>query len=120
MKSRKSALGNEGRNDDLTHMRCLHCGKELALLKRWTGGGEFCSDAHRQLYQEEYNKLALNRLLQAKPTQPKAPVEAKVAEPQDPKCPGASKPAALPPEPTTAPSSRSAPRQAAAHPEKAP
>jgi len=54
-------------------MRCLHCGKELALLKRWTGGGEFCSDAHRQLYQEEYNKLALNRLLQAKPTAPEDP-----------------------------------------------
>lgn len=50
-------------------MRCLYCGKELALLKRWTGGGEFCSDAHRQQYQEEYNQLALNRLLQAKPQQ---------------------------------------------------
>jgi hypothetical protein len=48
-------------------MRCLYCGKELALLKRWTGGGEFCSDGHRQRYQEEYNQLALNRLLQAKP-----------------------------------------------------
>src|SRR5436190_928571 len=46
-------------------MRCLYCGKELALLKRWTGGGDFCSDAHRQRYQEEYNQLALNRLLQA-------------------------------------------------------
>lgn len=52
-------------------MRCLYCGKELALLKRWTGGGEFCSDAHRQRYQEEYNQLALNRLLQAKPAEAK-------------------------------------------------
>jgi hypothetical protein len=52
-------------------MRCLYCGKELALLKRWTSGGEFCSDAHRQKYQEEYNKLALNRLLQAKPAESK-------------------------------------------------
>ena len=65
-------------------MRCLYCGKELALLKRWTGGGEFCSDAHRQRYQEEYNQLALNRLLQAKPpgkanetTQPSEPKPAK-------------------------------------------
>jgi hypothetical protein len=58
-------------------MRCLYCGKELALLKRWTGGGEFCSDAHRQRYQEEYNQLALNRLLQAKP--PSKPEEAPVA-----------------------------------------
>src|SRR5437763_9548586 len=48
-------------------MRCLYCGKELALFKRLTGGGEFCSDAHRQKYQEEYNQLALSRLLQASP-----------------------------------------------------
>src|ERR1700749_1653918 len=48
-------------------MRCLYCGKELALFKRLTGGGEFCSDAHRQKYQEEYNQLALSRLLQTSP-----------------------------------------------------
>jgi len=53
-------------------MRCLYCGKELALLKRWTGG-EFCSDAHRQRYQEEYNQLALNRLLQATVPSPSSP-----------------------------------------------
>src|ERR1700722_431527 len=46
-------------------MRCLYCGKELAFLKRLTGGGEFCSDTHKQSYQEEYNRLALSRLLQA-------------------------------------------------------
>lgn len=46
-------------------MRCLYCGKSLPLLKKLTGGGEFCSDAHRNKYQEEYNKLALSRLLQA-------------------------------------------------------
>ncbi len=46
-------------------MRCLHCGKELALLKRLTGGGEFCSEAHKKSYQEEYNRIALSRLLQA-------------------------------------------------------
>ncbi len=55
-------------------MRCLYCGKELALLKRWTGGGEFCSDAHRQQYQEEYSQLALNRLLQAKPQEAAKPL----------------------------------------------
>ncbi len=65
---------------DYTHMRCLYCGKQLALLKRLTGGGEFCSDAHKHSYQEEYNRLALSRLLQAqskpgeiKTTAPKAP-----------------------------------------------
>ncbi len=46
-------------------MRCLYCGNELALLKKLTGGGEFCSDAHRKLYHDEYNRLALSRLLQA-------------------------------------------------------
>ncbi len=46
-------------------MRCRYCGKELALFKRLTGGGEFCSEAHKQSYQEEYNRLALSRLLQA-------------------------------------------------------
>jgi hypothetical protein len=46
-------------------MRCLYCGKELALLKRLRGGGDFCSDSHKQSYQEEYNRLALSRLLQA-------------------------------------------------------
>ncbi|MGD1093764.1 MAG: hypothetical protein ABSB35_17465 [Bryobacteraceae bacterium] len=60
-------------------MRCLYCGKELALLKRLTGGGEFCSDAHRHQYQEEYNQLALNRLLQAKPREKQA-AEGKTAD----------------------------------------
>ena len=46
-------------------MRCLYCGKELALLKRLTGGGEFCSDTHKHSYQEEYDRLGLSRLLQA-------------------------------------------------------
>jgi hypothetical protein len=46
-------------------MRCLYCGKELALLKRLRGGGDFCSDTHKHSYQEEYNRLALGRLLQA-------------------------------------------------------
>src|SRR5579871_379713 len=57
-------------------MRCLYCGKGLALLKRLRGGGEFCSDAHRLKYQEEYNQLALSRLLQAKPQEEAAAGEA--------------------------------------------
>ncbi len=46
-------------------MQCLYCGKHLPLLKKLTGGGEFCSDAHKEKYHEEYNRLALTRLLQA-------------------------------------------------------
>ena len=63
---------------DYTHMRCLYCGKQLALLKRLTGGGEFCSDAHKQSYQEEYNRLALSRLLQAQ----SKPGEIKISAPR--------------------------------------
>jgi len=55
-------------------MQCLFCGKELALLKRLRGGGEFCSEAHRREYQEQYEQLALARLLQAKPPgEPRSP-----------------------------------------------
>ena len=46
-------------------MRCLYCGKQLAFFRKLTGGGEFCSDAHRRSYQDEYNRLALSRLLQS-------------------------------------------------------
>jgi hypothetical protein len=55
-------------------MRCLYCNKELALLKRLTGGAEFCSDAHRKKYQEEFNDLALTRLMQAPPAPPAKPL----------------------------------------------
>lgn len=97
-------------------MRCLYCGKELALLKRWTGGGEFCSDVHRQRYQEEYNQLALNRLLQAKPpAKPEKPaVEKQAPEKQVNEAP-AAKPSAV-----TAVSEVQPVKQATAHSTPAP
>ena len=56
-------------------MQCLFCGKELALLKRLRGGAEFCSEAHRKEYQDQYEQLALARLIQAKPpTEPALPL----------------------------------------------
>jgi hypothetical protein len=60
-------------------MRCLYCGKHLALLRKLTGGGEFCSDAHRDKYQEEYNRLAVSRLIQAqaRPDEVKKPTKKK-------------------------------------------
>lgn len=58
------------RTADEGTMRCLYCGNELALLKKLTGYGEFCSEAHRQKYQEQYNRLALTRLLQAQDSEP--------------------------------------------------
>src|SRR6266404_2086960 len=62
-------------------MRCLYCGKELALLKRLTGSGEFCSESHKQSYQEEYNRLALSRLLQAQSRSEEVRAEASAVEP---------------------------------------
>ncbi len=38
------------------------------MFKRMAGS-EFCSDAHRREYKEEYSQLALGRLLQSKPTE---------------------------------------------------
>jgi hypothetical protein len=51
-------------------MGCLYCGNELTLLRKLTGYGEFCSEAHRQKYQEQYNRLALTRLLEAQDIEP--------------------------------------------------
>jgi hypothetical protein len=48
-------------------MHCLYCDRPLALLKRLTGDGEFCSKEHRKIYQQEHNHLALARLLDAQP-----------------------------------------------------
>ena len=48
-------------------MLCLYCDRPLALLKRLTGDGEFCSKEHRTIYQKEHNRLALARLLDAQP-----------------------------------------------------
>ncbi len=62
-------------------MRCLYCGKHLPLFRKLTGGGEFCSDAHRDKYQEEYNRLAVSRLLQAQ-TRPEEPKAVKKTEPE--------------------------------------
>ena len=50
-----------------SQMHCLYCDQPLALLKRLTGDGEFCSKEHRKLYQRKNNKLALERLLASQP-----------------------------------------------------
>ena len=62
-----------GHEDKLSAMRCLYCGVERALLKKLAGSENFCSDAHRLAYQEEFSRLALNRLLQAHPKPAKKP-----------------------------------------------
>jgi hypothetical protein len=45
-------------------VRCLYCGKKLALLRKLTDS-EFCSGTHRRLYQQEQEKMALARLVDA-------------------------------------------------------
>ena len=64
-------------------MRCLYCGKHLPLFRKLTGGGEFCSDGHRDKYHEEYNKLAVSRLLQAQTRPEEVKPDKKVAAPPD-------------------------------------
>lgn len=40
-------------------MRCLYCGKSSwSPFKKLAAGGEFCSSAHRQSYQERLRKVA--------------------------------------------------------------
>lgn len=43
------------------HMRCLHCGKRLSLLRKFSDG-EFCSAEHRSLFERLNNDLGLQRL----------------------------------------------------------
>jgi len=57
-------------------MRCLHCGKELAVFKR-LARQEFCSDTHRRQYREKYDQLALGRLLEEKPSEAGAQISPK-------------------------------------------
>ncbi len=59
-------------------MRCLFCGKRLALLRKLTDG-EFCTAAHRQRYVEEEQKLALARLMEAEPRGGKSKIQPREA-----------------------------------------
>ena len=63
-------------------MRCLYCGEPLSLLRKLTGKAEFCSEAHREAYQEEFNSLALQRLAsQPKQSRRPEPVSAPAVPP---------------------------------------
>ena len=54
-------------------MRCLQCGKAIPLFKR-LAASEFCCEAHRREYQQEYSQLALGRLLQSSPSESQSPL----------------------------------------------
>jgi hypothetical protein len=47
-------------------MRCLQCGKQLALLKKLTES-DFCSAEHRKLFLDEQQRLMLERLSSNRP-----------------------------------------------------
>lgn len=61
-------------------MRCLYCGESLSLLRKLSGLGEFCSEAHRDAYQSEFNNLALGRLRQSRVPIPSVPAPVIPAE----------------------------------------
>src|SRR5678810_356227 len=74
-------------------MRCLQCGKAIPLFKRLGGSSEFCSDAHRREYQQEYSQLALGRLMQSHSS------ESQVVRVEAPPLVAASVPAVIEPSP---------------------
>lgn len=63
-------------------MRCLHCGKRLSLLRKFSDA-EFCSDEHRQEFQQQQSDLALARLIEAQNSmgRPRPPKPAALAKP---------------------------------------
>jgi hypothetical protein len=70
---------------------CRHCGKPLPFLQKFSGGEEFCSKAHRQSYHDEYDRLALGRLVTAGTPEVRADTATAVLEqapPETPPAPG--------------------------------
>jgi len=57
-------------------MQCLYCGNRISLLRKLKDS-EFCSEEHRDLYQQEQTALALARLTESgnRMNQPRRPVE---------------------------------------------
>jgi len=47
----------------MSQLNCLHCGKRLTVVKKFTSE-EFCSLAHRHAYHTEQEQLALARLVE--------------------------------------------------------
>ena len=48
-------------------MKCLQCGTELDRLSKWRGSSEYCSEECKRANQDEFNQLAMNRLMQPRP-----------------------------------------------------
>ncbi len=55
-------------------MKCLQCGTELDRLSKWRGSSEYCSEECKKKSTEEFNRLAMNRLMQPRPARTNARV----------------------------------------------
>ena len=53
-------------------MKCLQCGTELDRLSKWRGSSEYCSEECKKANQEEFNRLAMSRLMQPRPARTSA------------------------------------------------
>ncbi|HEU0123769.1 MAG TPA: hypothetical protein VFQ91_24775, partial [Bryobacteraceae bacterium] len=48
-------------------MKCLQCGTELDRLSKWRRSSGYCSEECRKKSEEEFNRLAMSRLMQPRP-----------------------------------------------------
>lgn len=53
-------------------MKCLQCGTELDRLSKWRGSSDYCSEECKKASQEEFNRLAMSRLMQPRPARTSA------------------------------------------------
>ena len=53
-------------------MKCLQCGTELDRLSKWRGSSEYCSEECKKANQDEFNRLAMSRLMQPRPARSSA------------------------------------------------
>jgi hypothetical protein len=53
-------------------MKCLQCGTELDRLSKWRGSSDYCSEECKKDSQDEFNRLAMSRLMQPRPARPNA------------------------------------------------
>lgn len=53
-------------------MKCLQCGTELDRLSKWRGSSDYCSEECKKASQDEFNRLAMSRLMQPRPARTNA------------------------------------------------
>ena len=53
-------------------MKCLQCGTELDRLSKWRTSSEYCSEECKKQGTEEFNRLAMSRLMRPRPARANA------------------------------------------------